>query len=142
MKFIFMLFFLSAVSLFAQNEFVKWEAAPASYEINNADRHDYTLDRSGFGMTILSVLRNGYYFFVSDLDGDNCAFSPSCSAFFLQAVKETSIFKGALMFADRFTRDINFFKGLNHYPQLPDRKFYDPSSNYTLHSAKIKFNLP
>ncbi|PKL81718.1 MAG: hypothetical protein CVV24_13840 [Ignavibacteriae bacterium HGW-Ignavibacteriae-3] len=122
----------------AQTDWVKWNAAPVSYQIPALERQDYTLDRSGFGMTVLSVVRNGYYFFISDLDGDNCAFSPSCSSFYLQSVKETSIFKGTLMFADRFARDINFFKGSNKYHKLPAGKYFDPAYNYTLHSEKIK----
>ena len=138
MKSFFLFFFLSVTLLSAQTELVKWESQQVSYELPAHQRHDYSIDKSSFGLSILSVARNAYYFFVSDLDGDNCAFSPTCSAFFIQAVKETSIIKGTLMFADRFTRDINFFKGSNHYPLLPTNKFFDPAYNYTLHSAKIK----
>ena len=138
MKSFFLFFFLSVTLLSAQTELVKWESQQVSYELPAHQSHDYSIDKSSFGLSILSVARNAYYFFVSDLDGDNCAFSPTCSAFFIQAVKETSIIKGTLMFADRFTRDINFFKGSNHYPLLPTNKFFDPAYNYTLHSAKIK----
>jgi putative component of membrane protein insertase Oxa1/YidC/SpoIIIJ protein YidD len=126
-------------TLFAQTDWTKWNAQPASYEITIHQKYDYSVDNSNFGLTLLSVTRNLYYFFISDLDGDNCAFNPSCSLFFIQAVKETSIFKGTLMFADRFTRDINFFKGMNHYPLLPSNKYFDPAYNYTLNSQKIKF---
>ncbi|OGV01944.1 MAG: hypothetical protein A3J84_05585 [Ignavibacteria bacterium RIFOXYA2_FULL_37_17] len=134
------LFLLSLTcNLRAQSDWARWEGKEISYELTSTHHHDYALDKSGFGMTILSVFRNAYYFFISDLDGDNCPFEPSCSEFFLQSVKETSIFKGTLMFADRFTRDLNFFKGMNHYPILASNKFSDPAYNYTLHSAKIKF---
>ena len=126
-------------NLNAQTDWVRWEGKETSYELTPTHHHDYTLDKSSFGMTLLSVLRNTYYFFISDLDGDNCPFEPSCSAFFLQSIKETSIFKGSLMFADRFTRDLNFFKVTDHYSLLASRKFSDPANNYTLHSAKIKF---
>jgi len=131
-------FFCITYNLNAQTDWVRWEAKQVSYELPSHQNHDYTLDKSSFGMTVFSVLRNTYYFFISDLDGDNCPFEPSCSAFFLQSVKETSIFKGPLMFADRFTRDLNFFKGTDHYLLLPSRKFSDPAYNYTLHSKKIK----
>ncbi len=130
--------FLLGSFCFAQTDWVKWESQQVSYELPAHQHHDYTIDKSGFGLSIISVARNAYYFFVSDLDGDNCAFLPSCSTFYIQAIKETSIFKGTLMFADRFTRDINFFKGLSHYPLLSTNKFLDPAYNYTLHSAKIK----
>jgi len=126
-------------NLNAQTDWVRWEGKETSYELTPTHHHDYTLDKSSFGMTLLSALRNTYYFFISDLDGDNCPFEPSCSAFFLQSIKETSIFKGSLMFADRFTRDLNFFKMTDHYSLLASRKFSDPANNYTLHSAKIKF---
>lgn len=129
--------FITEISC-AQTEWVKWEYQQVSYELPAQQHHDYTIDKSSFGLSILSVARNAYYFFISDLDGDNCAFSPSCSTFYLQAIKETSIFKGTLMFADRFTRDINFFKGSNNYQLLSTNKFFDPAYNYTLHSAKIK----
>lgn len=125
-------------NLNAQTDWVRWEGKETSYELTPTHHHDYTLDKSSFGMTLFSVLRNTYYFFISDLDGDNCPFEPSCSAFFLQSVKETSIFKGSLMFADRFTRDLNFFKGTDHYHLLASKKFSDPAYNYTLHSEKIK----
>lgn len=138
MKSFLIIIFIWTVSLQAQSDWVRWESKQVSYELPTHPRHDYDVDKSGFGMTILSVVRNTYYFFISDLDGDNCAFSPSCSAFFLDAVKETNIVKGTLMFADRFTRDINFFKGVNHYPLLPSKKYSDPAANYSLHSEKIK----
>ncbi len=126
-------------NLNAQTDWVKWEGKETFYELPATRHHDYTVDKSSFGMTLLSVVRNTYYFFISDLDGDNCPFEPSCSAFFLQSVKETSIIKGTLMFADRFARDLNFFKGMNHYPLLASNKFSDPAYNYTLHNEKIKF---
>ncbi len=138
MKSLFIIIFITAISLSAQNDWVKWESKQVSFELPTHQSHDYTIDKSGFGLTVLSVIRNAYFFFVSDLDGDNCAFSPSCSSFFISAVRETNIFKGTLMFADRFTRDINFFKGSNHYPLLSSKKYFDPASNYTLHSEKIK----
>jgi putative component of membrane protein insertase Oxa1/YidC/SpoIIIJ protein YidD len=138
MKPIFLFFFIGTTILSAQSDWVKWESKQVSYELPVHQHHDYRIDNSNFGLTILSAARNLYYFFISDLDGDNCAFSPSCSAFFLQAIKETSIFKGTLMFADRFTRDMNFFKGSNHYQLFSANKFFDPVCNYTLHSASIK----
>ena len=138
MRSFFLFLFLGVTLISAQTELVKWESQQMSYELPAHRHHDYSIDKSSLGLSILSVARNAYYFFVSDLDGDNCAFSPTCSAFFIQAVKETSIIKGTLMFADRFTRDINFFKGSNHYPLLSTNKFLDPAYNYTLHSAKIK----
>jgi putative component of membrane protein insertase Oxa1/YidC/SpoIIIJ protein YidD len=122
-----------------QIDFQKWDAKTVSYEIPNTERHDYTIDNSNIGTTFISFTRNVYYFFISDLDGDNCPFYPTCSSFLVQAIKETNIIKGTLMFADRFTRDLNFFKGENHYPLYSRNKFLDPPSNYILDNTKIKF---
>jgi len=110
--------------LHAQPDKEKWGAKQISYELPITHQHDYSVDKSTFGMTILSFMRNIYYFLISDLDGDNCPFYPSCSAFFIQSVKETNIFKGGLMFADRFTRDLNLFKDINHYPIIKSGKFF------------------
>jgi putative component of membrane protein insertase Oxa1/YidC/SpoIIIJ protein YidD len=123
----------------AQPDSEKWEAKQISYELPISHQHDYTIDKSSFGMIMLSSARNIYYFFISDLDGDNCPFYPSCSSFLIQSIKETNIFNGELMFADRFTRDLNLFKGMNHYPLHQSGKFFDPPNNYTLNSQKIKF---
>jgi putative component of membrane protein insertase Oxa1/YidC/SpoIIIJ protein YidD len=137
---IFLLLLFSFIGILqAQSDSAKWAAKQISYELPAAARHDYTIDKSSFGMTLLSFIRNIYYFFISDLDGDNCPFYPSCSAFFIQSVKETNIFSGGLMFADRFTRDLNLFKGNNHYPIKKYGKFFDPPYNYTLNSQKIKY---
>jgi putative component of membrane protein insertase Oxa1/YidC/SpoIIIJ protein YidD len=123
----------------AQNILEKWEAKPVSYEIPNYQHHGYEINKSNIGTILISFARNVYYFLVSDLDGDNCPFYPTCSAFFVQAVKETNIIKGTLMFADRFTRDLNLFKGKNHYPVYSNNKYFDPPSNYAFDITKIKF---
>ena len=133
-----MIFFTTGI-LLAQPDSIKWKAKQISYELPITHKHNYTIDNSNFGMVTLSLLRNIYYFFISDLDGDNCPFYPSCSSFFIQSVKETGILKGGLMFADRFTRDLNLVKELNQYPLHQSGKFFDPPYNYTLNSQKIKF---
>jgi len=137
---IYLFLFGFTYTLNAQTDWVRWEGKEVFYELPAAHHHNYSVDNSSVGMTLLSVLKNTYYFFISDLDGDNCPFELSCSAFFIQSVKETSIFKGTLMFADRFTRDLNFFKGSDHYPMLKSKKLFDPVYNYTLHSSMIKLN--
>lgn len=130
---------LFAFQLRAQTDWVKWDAQTVSYELTKTQHHEYSIDKSGFGMTLISFGRNVYYFFISDLDGDNCPFNPTCSQFLVQSIKETNIFVGPLMFADRFTRDLNFIKGRDHYQILPNGRFFDPAYNYTLNSKKIKF---
>jgi len=123
---------------FSQSDWQKWGPKEISYQLPSPEKNKFIFDDSSTGSFILSSSRNAYKFFISDLDGDNCPFRPTCSAFFIDAVKETNIFQGMLMFADRFTRDLNLVKVKNHYPLTKDFHFYDPVDNYTLNTAKIK----
>ncbi len=134
-----LLLLLFATYSFAQTDWQHWEAKSVSYELQSADKKDYSVDSSNAYASVLSILRNGYYFLISDLDGDNCPFNPSCSSFFVDAVKETNLFQGILMFADRFTRDLNFLRSHSQYPLKINGKFFDPAYNYTLNLQKIKF---
>ena len=84
---------------------------------------------------------NAYWFFISDVDGDNCAFQPTCSSFFIDATEETNIFQGSLMFSDRLIRDTNPFK-INDYPRDKSGYYYDPAYNYTLNQRRIKYLPP
>lgn len=137
MKLTILLVIIFSGALFAQPDWERWEAREISYEVDQIPDKTYEFDHSGFTMFMISGLKNAYYFFISDLDGDNCPFTPSCSAFFVEAVRETNPFKGALMFADRFTRDLNLFKSTSHYHIHPSGRFYDPVSNYTLIESNI-----
>jgi len=121
----------------AQSDWVKWDAKEISYEIHSPTHHDYTIDKSSFGLRILSYARNAYYYFISDVDGDNCPFFPSCSAFFIQSVKESNIFRASLMFTDRFIRDMNLFKNNNRYSLHATKKYIDPINNYLLEEKRI-----
>lgn len=137
-KNVFILFVLTSVSLNAQADWERWSAQSISYELPQIDKKDYYLDRSDVMTVSLSVLRNTYYFLISDLDGDNCPFHPSCSNFFVESVKETNILQGAFMFADRFTRDLNLFKK-GKYPYYKNGRLYDPVGNYKLLSNEINY---
>lgn len=133
MKKFFLIIFFSAMISSAQTDWVKWGVVQVSYEIKNSDAQT---NGSGF----MASLRKGYKFLISNHDGDNCPFYPSCSQFYVEAVNNSGFVKGTLMFADRFTRDLNFFKGWKHYP-IDDKtgKFFDPSYNYTLNPNAIQF---
>ena len=91
---------------------------------------------------MIESLAKAYWFLISDLDGDNCPFNPSCSKFFIQAVQETNLPQGVLMFFDRFTRDINIFNREKKYPRLNKRYFYDPIELYTLDENNIRYLPP
>jgi hypothetical protein len=131
---------LFTVTLFSQTDWEKWGKADISYEIHNdKTQRSYNISGDNAGQIILRTTAVGYWFFISDVDGDNCPFSPTCSSFFLQSVKETNIIQGTLMFADRFTRDMDIFGRLTHYPIARNKHLYDPPSLYTLDRDKIKY---
>lgn len=137
----FLLLIIFCIQLSAQNDWKRWEAAEVSYELKSIDKKNYEFDTGSFSGLLMSSMKNIYYFTFSDLDGDNCPFHPSCSNFYVSAVKQTNIFQGTLMFADRFTRDSNLFKSRNHYKYYSHGKFLDPVEIYTL-KEKIIDHIP
>lgn len=138
---IFLLLIIFYIQLSAQNDWTRWEVAEVSYELKSIDKKNYEFDTGSFDGLLMSSMKNIYYFTFSDLDGDNCPFHPSCSNFYVSAVKQTNIFQGTLMFADRFTRDSNLFKSRNHYKYYSHGKFLDPVEIYTL-KEKIIDHIP
>jgi len=145
MKIFILRFFITLICLFcftnlpAQQDWKKWEKKEFNYSINSSfTKRIYDFNSDNAGEFILKSLTFTYWFFISDVDGDNCPFRPSCSAFFMNAVSETNIIQGALMFADRFTRDINIFKKGN-YPVSIEGYYYDPVSLYSLSENKINY---
>jgi putative component of membrane protein insertase Oxa1/YidC/SpoIIIJ protein YidD len=144
MKIFLILFFISYPLISqVQIETHKWEKADIRYAKNSdgLEALHSSIDQNISG-SIVKSLASAYWFFISDLDGDNCPFRPSCSRFFIKAVSETNLVQGALMFADRFTRDLNVFNRLNKYPRTSSSYLYDPISLYTLDESKIKYFPP
>ncbi len=137
MKTVIIIILLFSSLIFSQTDWVKWEAKQISYEVKKEVIQPSAAN--GLGTKLVSGLQKFYKFFISDLDGDNCPFYPSCSKFFVESVNEAGLIKGSLMFTDRFIRDLNFFKGSNDYPKYINGKYYDPAYNYTLISQKIKY---
>jgi putative component of membrane protein insertase Oxa1/YidC/SpoIIIJ protein YidD len=134
---------LFITSAFCQLENLKWQKAEPSYENpTKKTQREYSFEADNPGEFILKSLTNAYWFFISDVDGDNCPFHPTCSTFFLQSTKEKNILQASLMFFDRFTRDMNIAKGLDHYPKFSDGHFYDPPQNYTLNQVRVKYLPP
>ncbi|MBT8380315.1 MAG: membrane protein insertion efficiency factor YidD [Ignavibacteria bacterium] len=139
LKILFLIIFIST-SAFCQLEDLKWKKADLSYEIpNNFRQRDYSFEFNNAGDLVKKSIAYTYWFFISDVDGDNCPFRPSCSAFLMQSVEETNIAQGMLMFFDRFTRDMNIYKGHNHYPRVKTGHYFDPPDNYTLDQETIKY---
>jgi putative component of membrane protein insertase Oxa1/YidC/SpoIIIJ protein YidD len=140
---LFLILLFLTTTAFCQIENLKWQKADISYEKSNKQTHrDYSFEADNPGELIAKSLTNAYWFFISDVDGDNCPFRPSCSSFLLQSVNEINIFQASLMFFDRFTRDMNIAKGEEHYPKVSAGYFYDPPQNYTLNQGRIKYLPP
>ncbi|MDT3697609.1 MAG: membrane protein insertion efficiency factor YidD [Ignavibacterium sp.] len=134
-----LLVLLLFVTAHSQTDWVRWEKSDPDYKISaetNAKQFDFSIN--SFSDLVLKPVINAYRFFISDVDGDNCPFYPTCSAFLFAAVKQTNIFQGTLMFFDRFSRDTNIFERAEHYPFYGRHHFYDPVDLYTLDKELIK----
>jgi len=139
-KLILLFLFLISSSAFSQLDQFKWKEAFISYEKPSEFRdREYSFDSENPFDFIKKSFANAYWFFISDVDGDNCPFRPSCSSFFMQSINETDIFQASMMFFDRFTRDMNFTKALSNYPKVKSGYYYDPPQNYTLNRSKIRY---
>ena len=127
---------------FCQLESLKWTKQEISYAKPDIyEEHHYSFQADDAGEFIKKSFINAYWFFISDVDGDNCPFRPSCSTFFIYATEETNILQGTVMFSDRLVRDFNPFKKC-HYPTDKYGQYYDPAFNYTLSTQKIKYLTP
>jgi len=127
---------LLSVTVFAQSETHRWSGKKADCKIPEISERNYSIDDSSVMMTVVSGFQYAYYFLVSDYDGDNCPFTPTCSNFFVQSVKRTNLLQGALMFADRFTRDLNFIER-EKYPRSETGRLIDLPRNYELNESGI-----
>ena len=126
-------FFLSCPFLLAQDEWGKWGEAEISYELPQISKR-----LASPGASVFTGMQKAYRFLISDLDGDNCPYHPSCSSFLVESIKETNIIQGMIMFSDRFVRDLNVFKsGL--YPVHKSGHYYDPPKNYSLNFNRVEY---
>jgi putative component of membrane protein insertase Oxa1/YidC/SpoIIIJ protein YidD len=126
MKSLFLITIFFTASVFAQTETKHWTKKEISYRINIENENE-TASGGGF----FNTLKKGYKLLISDYDGDNCPFTPSCSEFFSEAANKYGAIRGFLMFADRFTRDLNYFNRKN-YPRMKNGKLYDPPEKYVM----------
>jgi hypothetical protein len=154
---IFIISFFLGPLLFAQTDWQRWGKSEISYSTDlknpvnnssesnssesNSSKADENKESESFGGVFLNTSKFLYNFFISDLDGDNCPFQPTCSSFFIQSVKATNLFQGILMFSDRFTRDMNLVK-INHYAFSKNMHLFDPVTNYMLKPEKIRYIPP
>jgi len=131
MRLIVLISILSYSAITAQTDWERWSKKEISIVPDS-------IKKSSIDNSFISFLYKSYNYMISDLDGDNCAFEPSCSLFFVEAVKSTNFLEGALLFADRFVRDLNILK-MNSY-EFKNGKFYDPIEHYIFHQNKEKVN--
>lgn len=140
-KLIFIIILLT-IPVSGQIENLKWKKINISYEKpDEFVKRNYSFESDNLGDLFKKSLVNIYWFFISDVDGDNCSFKPTCSEFFINSIDETNIFQATLMLSDRLTRDTDPFK-MNRYPMDQGGHFYDPANNYTLNTVKINFLPP
>jgi putative component of membrane protein insertase Oxa1/YidC/SpoIIIJ protein YidD len=137
-KFPFVILFVlvCALPLEAQTKLSHWEAVPTHY--TTIDTAIKTSTPAQWSMANLIVVP--YRIFFSSVDGMHCPFTPSCSAFFVDACRQTNFIQGTLMFVDRFTRDSNTFDRTLHYPYNADHRLVDPACNYRLYDSLIVVN--
>ncbi len=138
MKIILFTLFIFNISIIGQTDWHRWKASDFTYRNDIGENNVVSADTSSAGIEVVSFFQNAYYFLFSNYDGDNCPFYPTCSHFFVEAVKATNIIQGALMFADRFTRDTNFFKSHSQYKIISNGRLFDPVYLYVLDMSKIK----
>lgn len=133
------IFLLLTTSAFCQVENLKWQKANISFQKSDNFRHrNYSFESDNVGEFVKKSFINAYWFFISDVDGDNCSFSPTCSSFFIDGLDETNVFQATLMLSDRLVRDSNPFKS-KEYPKRKSGYYYDPAYNYTLNREKINY---
>ena len=139
-KYLLIVILLSPLTIYSQTDWVRWEKRDPTYQKQNSYlEREYDLSIESVSDVFVKPVMNSYWFFISDVDGANCPFQPSCSSFLAQSIKETNLLQGTFMFFDRFTRDTNVFGRQEHYPKYDKNHFYDPVSLYTLDEGKIKF---
>ncbi len=99
------------------------KAPPPSNYYHYADEHEVVVSMPRiFFIGAIDFYRNR----ISPINSGRCGFSPSCSAFGRQALKEYGVIKGIMMTADRLTR-CNFFKQPGpDYLLLPGGSLLDP----------------
>lgn len=69
-----------------------------------SDKYHYVKQNTNELQFVMSGLFLFYKEFISSQDSQSCSFTPSCSEYALQAVKQQGIFKGMLNGFDRLSR--------------------------------------
>jgi len=119
------LFLLSDI-IHPQQENSVWGFKKPDYNLHTHEvkkEYTYSFDSPADFLTIPVIYT--YWFAISEPDGDNCPFYPSCSSFLVEGIQSYGFFRGSLLFWDRFTRDTNFTNRKKKYPILHEHKYLD-----------------
>ena len=139
--FIFNMLFCSCLitNIEAQSKLDHWGKQPVVYvKQEKITAQNYSLIKNSVGETLSNLVILPYHVFISDVDGDRCPFHPTCSAFYMQACRQTNIVQGTLMLFDRLTRDANVIDRSEHYKyDRKTKRLIDPVSNYRLRDSLI-----
>lgn len=121
---------LTQLSFAQEKEDRRWEKVPVQYSIPIAEEEPkFDLKFNTPEDYLLKPILNTYRVIISDADGANCPFDPSCSHFFLEAVDKTNFLEGLLLFSDRFQRDANVFNRTDYFLSQ-NRRLSDPVERY------------
>ncbi|GAB6282412.1 MAG: hypothetical protein STSR0008_11570 [Ignavibacterium sp.] len=142
-KFFVFIFFINLILIskfvYPQIEYEKWNKKEISYLKNDLlENRKISLSNKNIVNVLTKSIINIYWVFISDVDGDNCSFQPSCSSFFVEALAHTNFFESTLLFADRFTRDSNIFDKNKKYILTKYNKLYDPIDNNINFDSSLK----
>ncbi len=134
----FIILYIIGNSVLAQTDWVKWDSQSVEYTKKVSANKEYNPAQSSVFTFVTNNAKKIYKGLFSNLDGENCPFTPSCSNFYVESVEKSGIINGTLMFFDRFTRDSNLFKNIEQYKITNNNKFYDPVNNYLLKPEKVE----
>ncbi len=121
-----MVFFLLSYPLFSQ----AWQPAVVDYTEEMPVRKKYYEISGNVSEVAFKLLVNGYRLLISEPDGDNCPFTPSCSRFFIESLRQTNVVEAVLLASDRLIRDTSFGNKFRHYHTDKFGKLIDPPSRY------------
>lgn len=121
-----MIFLFLSFPLISQS----WQPAAVDYTEDIPVRKKYYEINGDISEVVFKILVNGYRLFISEPDGDNCPFTPSCSRFFIESLRQTNLFEAVLMASDRLIRDTSFGNKYEHYHIDKFGRLIDPPSRY------------
>lgn len=126
------------INLSAQTDWVRWEGVN-NYLLEDSDYdNNWNEHFDGFNdkriSNIPDFLVKFYKITISDFDGNNCRFHPSCSEFFVESTKINNSLISVLLFFDRLTRDTNIFSSGGY--RTMNNRYYDPPSDYIFYQKE------